>query len=128
MQNMVVVQTIGGEIIKGITNDFSPHKDFFHLKEQDSGSILEIDIFDLKAVYFVKTYDGDPDHDIHNELERTGMGKRIRVRFRDGEVMVGYTQGYTPNRPGFFLFPADEQSNNSRVYVVSSSTEEIDFI
>lgn len=128
MQNMVVVQTNNGEIIKGLTNDFSPHKDFFHLKEESSGETLEIDIFDLKAVYFVKTYEGKPDYDEKIESERSGFGKKIRVLFKDGEEMFGYTQGFSPNRPGFFIFPVDPESNNDRVFVVSSATNEIDFV
>ena len=128
MQNKVVVQTTNGEIIKGITNDFSPHKDFFHLKEQDSEEILEIDILDLKAVYFVKTHEGNPNHDEETEAERAGFGKKIRVRFKDGEELLGYTQGFSPNRPGFFVFPIDADSNNDRVFVVNSATDEIDFV
>jgi len=128
MQNRVVVQTTNGELIKGLTNDFSAHKDFFHLKEEASGETLEIDIFDLKAVYFVKTYEGNPNHDENTESERTGFGKKIKVLFKDGEELIGYTQGFSPSRPGFFVFPMDVDSNNDRVFVVSSSTDEIDFI
>lgn len=128
MQNKVVVQTINGEIIKGITNDFSPHKDFFHLKEQGSEEILEIDILDLKAVYFVKTHEGNPNHDEEMDAERAGFGKKIRVLFKDGEEFFGYMQGFSPNRPGFFVFPTDADSNNDRVFVVSSATDEINFI
>ena len=128
MQNKVIVQTTNGEIIKGHTNDFSPHKDFFHLKEEASEETLEIDVFDLKAVYFVKTYEGNPNHDERTDAERSGLGKKIKVLFKDGEKLFGYTQGFSPNRPGFFVFPVDADSNNDRIFVVSSATDEIDFI
>ncbi len=36
--------------------------------------------------------------------------------------MYGSTHGYAPNRRGFFLFPADKQSNNERVFVIQAST------
>lgn len=128
MQNHVVIHTISGEIIKGLTNDFSPHKDFFHLKEQPSEEMLEIDILDLKAVYFVKTYEGNQNHDEDTEAERVGFGKKIRVLFKDGEELLGYTQGFSPNRPGFFVFPVDAESNNDRIFVVNSATDEIYFV
>ncbi|MBE9536199.1 MAG: hypothetical protein IMF07_03380 [Proteobacteria bacterium] len=128
MQNRVVVQTINGEIIKGVTNDFSAGKEFFHLKTNDSEEILEIDILDLKAVYFVKSYEGNPDYDDKAESERAGFGKKIRVMFKDGEEFFGYTQGFSPNRPGFFVFPVDADSNNDRIFIVSSATDEIDFV
>jgi len=40
------------------------------------------------------------------------QGKQVEVTFADGEIMVGSTLGYDPNRPGFFVFPADPNCNN----------------
>jgi hypothetical protein len=45
------------------------------------------------------------------------MGRKIGVVFKDGEVLVGTTQGYDRSRPGFFVVPADAESNDERVYV-----------
>ena len=119
---------MSGELIKGMTNDFFPNKDFFHLKDNVSGETLEIDVFDLKAIYFVKTFEGDPGYEERDDIERPGFGKKIRVNFKDGETMVGYTQGFSPNRPGFFIFPSDPNSNNDRVFVVSAAADEIVFV
>jgi hypothetical protein len=58
-------------------------------------------------------------------VERTGFGKKIQVDFKDGETVVGYSSGFTKNRPGFFVFPADPQSNNDRIYVLTSATEDV---
>jgi hypothetical protein len=56
------------------------------------------------------------------------VGRKIRVRFKDGEVLVGTTQGYQPGRPGFFLVPADPGSNIERCYVISAATDEVTFL
>lgn len=128
MRNKVVVHFLSGEIIKGETNDFFPNKDFFHLTCQGSGGVKEIDLFELKAIYFVKSFEGNPDYDERHDEERVGFGKKIKVQFKDSETIVGYTQGFSPNRPGFFLFPADAKSNNERVFIVNAATEEIGFI
>ena len=48
--------------------------------------------------------------------------------FKDGEELLGTTQGYQPDRPGFFVIPADPESNNERCYVVASATEEVSFV
>jgi len=128
MHNMVVVHNLSGELTKGITNDFFPNKDFFHLKDNATGELLEIDIFDLKAIYFVKTFEGDSSYREKYDIERTGFGKKIKVHFKDGETLIGYTQGFSPNRSGFFVFPADPNSNNDRVFVVTVATDEIQFI
>jgi hypothetical protein len=39
------------------------------------------------------------------------------LHFPDGEVMVGLTNRYPPNRPFFFIVPVDQQSNNIRILV-----------
>ena len=56
------------------------------------------------------------------------VGRRIKVAFRDGEVLVGTTTGYQPGRPGFFLVSADVDSNNERCFVVTTAAREISFL
>jgi hypothetical protein len=43
-------------------------------------------------------------------------------------VMIGSTIGYDPKRTGFFLTPADLESNNLRVFVVSSAVKGVRFL
>lgn len=128
MQSSVVVHFSGGKVRKGVTSDFYPNKSSFHLSEKEGGGLSEVGLRDLKAVFFVKTFEGNPTYREKDDTERSGFGKRIRVRFKDGETQVGYTQGYTPGRPGFFVFPADPESNNERIYVVSAATSEVGFV
>ena len=129
----VVARFADGRIVKGGTNDFIPAKDRFHValaQTPGSSGTTEILTRDLKAVFFVKDFAGDPQREERKEFDpsRPPAGRKIRVRFLDGELMVGTTQGYQPGRSGFFLLPADPQSNNERCYVVSSATQEIAFI
>ena len=49
-------------------------------------------------------------------------------RFKDGETQVGYTQGFSPSRPGFFFFPADPDGNNKRIFVVNAATSDVRFV
>jgi hypothetical protein len=128
MQNRVTLHYQEGKIIKGETGDFFPNKATFHLKERESGTTGEVHIASLKAVFFVKNFEGDAAYFKTNDGERVGFGKKIRVHFKDGETLVGYTQGYSPARAGFILFPADEMSNNERAFVVHDATEEIAFL
>jgi hypothetical protein len=131
--NKVVAHFIDGHIAKGFTNDFLPAKDHFHVTTVESPEgtkSLNITRADLKALFFVKDFKGDPTHTDTNEFDssRPSAGRRIRVHFRDGEVLVGTTQGYQPGRPGLFVEPADHGSNVMRCYVVSAATQEITFI
>ena len=127
MQFQVVVHFTDGRILKGHATDFFPNKEIFHLNETGSGKTSEIKISELKGVFFVKTFSGNPAHHERKDLERPGMGKRIQVKFKDGEMLIGYTSGYSPDRAGFFVFPADPESNNEKVFVVMAATESVSF-
>jgi uncharacterized protein DUF6982 len=128
MLNTVVLHFVNGKIQKGTTDDFFPNKDLFHFCDKESGEIKPVHVNDLKAVFFVKCFEGDSVYQERTDIERVGFGKKIRVCFKDGETQVGYTQGFSPNRAGFFVFPADPESNNDRVFVINAATDTIQFI
>jgi hypothetical protein len=131
--NKVVVRFADGRLVKGTTADFFPTKDLFHVSvetDPKGSSPMEINRLDLKALFFVKSLTGDSQHDEGNEFDpqHPPAGRRIKVVFNDGEVLVGTTTGYQPGRPGFFLVPADAESNIERCYVVTTATQEVSFL
>jgi hypothetical protein len=131
--NRVVARFADGRLVKGVTADFLPAKDSFHVTTAPSpagAETVEIHTKDLKALMFVRDYAGDPQHVERSEFDPSHppIGRRIKVTFKDGEVLVGTTAGYQPGRPGLFLIPADAGSNVERCYVVSAATEEITFL
>ena len=127
LRNKVVAHFKDSRVAKGVCHNFFPNKIFFNL-ESPTGESSRIDIETLKAVFFTKDFDGDKDHQPDYSHEIRGAGRRMMVEFSDGEIIVGYTLGYSPDRNGFFLTPADVNGNNERVFVVSSSTRRVDFI
>jgi len=131
--NKVIARLVDGGMVKGMTADFLPTKDVFHVSEGTApagAKPVEIRTADLKALFFVKDFAGDPEHVQKNEFEPTHSlaERRIKVVFKDGEVLVGTTTGYQPGRPGFFLEPADATSNIERCYVVAAATQEVSFL
>lgn len=131
--NRVVARYQDGRVLKGVTNDFLPAKDRLHvvpLESPPGSKPVEVLIADLKALFFVKDFAGNPQHKESGEFDaaRAAGGRKIRVVFKDGETLVGTTQGYQPGRPGFFLVPADSKSNNDRCFVVSVATREVAFL
>ena len=125
--NKVVVKFKDQKILKGTTSDFFPNKSQFHLKIEN-GEILDIKVEDLKAIFFVKDYDGNKDRKKSYTDEITGTGRKMQVDFSDGESIVGFTLGYSPDRKGFYLTPADAGGNNLRIFVVKSATEKTAFL
>jgi hypothetical protein len=129
--NKVVARFADGRIVKGTTSDFSPAKDSFHLTATTPGAKpVEIFTKELKAVFFVKDFAGDSRYQEKNQFDpaKPAPGRRLRVVFKDGEVLVGTTAAYQPGRPGFFMVPADPGSNNTRCYVIVAATRQVDVI
>jgi hypothetical protein len=116
-------------VLKGVTRDFSPNRAMFHVDPQDGGATVELRFRQLKALFFVASLEGDASRQdirgfVHGPVE-TQQGKKIAVRFRDGEFICGYTLTWSPDREGFFMFPADVHGNNQRIYVITNSTVEV---
>ena len=125
--NKVVARFKDGSIIKGKTSDFFPNKETCHL-ETLNGEIKEIKMEQLKAFFFVKDFEGDKTHQKSYNDEIAGAGRKIMVKFSDGEEVIGYTLGYSPDRQGFIMTPADLKSNNERIFVITSASEKIEFL
>ena len=134
IQNKIVAHYQDGRILKGFTGDFLPTKPTFHISPADApqqSKPVEVRLADLKAIFFVKDLVGRPQPYTRRQEFDPGkpvVGRKIRVVFRDGEILAGTTQGYDPSRPGFFVIPADTESNNDRIYVVTRATEKVSFI
>jgi hypothetical protein len=127
----VVARFVDGRVLKGTTQDFAPNRPKFHLfpDGDEKAKPLDVPLGALKALFFVKSWEGDPKRVDDNSFELArGQGRRMLVTFADGEVMAGFTMGYGPSKPGFFLIPADPNSNNTRVFVVKSSVTKVEFV
>jgi hypothetical protein len=125
--NKVVARFKDGTILKGKTNDFFPNKTSFHI-ETLNGETETIDVEQLKALFLVKDFEGNKEYSEEFNDEVSGAGRKIKVTFSDGEIITGYTLGYSPNRQGFYMTPADLKSNNVRIFVVKSASQKIEFV
>ena len=126
----VVVKYTNGKVIKGFTQNFSPNKDWFYLTpvEKSSGGTIQVIVKRLKAVFIVRDFIGNPKYDERKKYVEgeNPPGVKLEVTFTDGEVMVGSASlGYDPKRQGNFITPADPNSNNIRVFVVSSAVKSV---
>ena len=126
----VVARFTDGRVVKGTTQDFAPHKPVFHIavRGEAAAKALAVNISSLKALFFVRSFEGNPKHVEILDLESaTGHGRRIVVTFTDGEVISGFTTGYSKDKPGFFLIPGDPKTNNARVFVVGASVKKVEW-
>ena len=133
IQNLVVARYRDGKLVKGVTYDFGPNKKVFHVNspEGNGKKIFTVSLAELKAVFFVKTFEGRQDHPpakepSKEEADGTGTIIKMKITFLDGETLIGTTQGYDPERPGFFVVPLEKDDNNSRVFVISNAIKQVE--
>jgi hypothetical protein len=130
----VVIRYVDGSVLQAY---FSP-EDEAALQENATepffvqtvgGSPQEVRPSEIKAIFFVKSFEGSPNYSEFKVFTNrpNGRGVWIRVQFRDGEVM----EGVTPNslstyfNPVFYLTPPDPASNNQTVLVSKKSLREM---
>jgi len=128
---MVVARFRDGRLLKGTTQDFAPNRESFHIYVggDQSSQAVEVQLVELKAVLYVKDFEGNSQHHDEYRFDKVvGHGRKAEVTFVDGEVVAGFTMGYHADRPGFFLIPADPDSNNERIYVLNASIKSINWV
>ena len=129
--NKVVVARLDGQRLKGYVSNFSAIRDYFRLFPAENSpheAGTDVQFRTLKAIFFVKDFEGNREHHDAYDLKAPGHGRKIEVTFQDGERIVGTTEAYNAQKPGFFVFPADPESNNTRVFVVNSNVQKVSFL
>ncbi len=125
----VVARFRNGTVVRGHTNDFHPSKPHLHLTPEDKpGETMFLALSQLKAVFFVREFAGDPSRVDSKEFDQANRGRKVEVTFEDGEVLRGTTLAYRADGSGFFIQPADAGSNNLRVFVAPGATLHVRFL
>lgn len=116
----MVVHFMEGETLAGHGDNFFPGEAQILVRD-GGGAIRKVDLAEVKMVCFVKSLASDraqthlpqPDRLLYQAVP----GKRVRIRFRDGEQMEGLASIRAKPRQGFFVTPMNPNSNNLQVYV-----------
>ena len=133
-----VLRFNNGTTLKGYIRDFNPIHDKVNLEEAKTGSTLSVKVDELKAIFFIKSFEGDSSHK-EKKLYGTSKtkGHRLYIKFNDGESLVGFLEGDVPwergfflskhdkDLKGFFILPVDLDSNNLKVFVIASSVKDV---
>ena len=124
----VVIGKIDGTRLKGYIFNFSPMRDSFRLfpepnSAQDAGK--DVQLREVKAIFFVRDFSGNRERKDSQQVGAGVHGRKLEVTFRDNEKIAGTTEAYNPQKVGFFIFPADSESNNSRIFVVNAAVRQV---
>ena len=122
----LVVRYMDGRRENGVSFALKPKEPIFHLDEVDeegvtTGKTHQVRFSDLKAVFFVKSFDGNFDKSAKFR-EWTPEGTEMVVEFRDGEIIRGTTlHRYNELDERFYLVPEDQTSNNISILVEAAA-------
>jgi hypothetical protein len=127
MSNRVVAHFLDGRVLKGASFDVSLTKATCHV--QIPTGPFEVRLSELKALFFVKDLTGDPARQEGRTIAagdtRAVGGRRVEIRFRDSERLVGLTPSYQPDQQFFYVLPADSGSNNIRILINRAATSSV---
>jgi hypothetical protein len=128
MLHKVVVRYKSGKVEKGTTSDFAPNRTTFTLNHVPpaAGGTATISFDELKAVFFVHSFEGNREyHEQKLRIPEGTIGRRYLLTFTDGETMRGTALGVNLSRHGFLLFPSDPGGNNKRIFVMHAAVKEL---
>lgn len=111
-----------GTIEQLLRSDPRPQLDSIQLRLQSTNELVHVPTANAKAVFFVKTFDGDLRHRALHFHEHAPIvpGLWVKVSFQDNEVIEGIisnTRDFVLEH-GFFMMPTDPNGNNELVYVL----------
>jgi hypothetical protein len=117
-----------GTIEQLLHNEAQSPLETIKLNLVETGEEKEIPTQDAKAVFFVKTFNGDLRHKALHFHENAPIvpGLWVRVYFHDGEMIEGIisnTRDFVLES-GFFLIPTDPNGNNRLAYVNKSGLKD----
>ncbi len=134
LSRKVIIRYVDGSLVRG----FLGPEDEATLQKNEtvpfviqdvSGHSQEVRPSRIKAVFFVKTFEGSPDYSEFKVFTNppTGKGVWVRIRFGDGEVMEGVASNSlaTYFHLVFSMKPPDPGSNNQTVIVSKRCLKEM---
>ena len=134
----VVARYSNGQILKGYVKDFVVGSETVTVEDLETHSERNISIDELKALFFVKSFTGRGEYVEKKAFGiRKNPGRKVFVKFKDNETLVGYIDGEIPwekgfslakegnTAKGFFMVPVDSDSNNIKVFVVGTAIQDV---
>jgi small nuclear ribonucleoprotein (snRNP)-like protein len=113
-EHRVVVHTVEGQVLRGSLVDVD--LDSAEVPLGGGGGVELIPASRIKAIFFMLMPGGKPPQP---------EGKKVRVTFRDGRQVAGFSGDYDESHTGFFMIPADTRTNTGRIWVYRDATRQV---
>ena len=126
----LVVRYKDGRTEYGVCFALNPKDSGFHLDKVDkngitTGNTMHIRYSELKAVFYVKSFDGKYDKN-QRYREWAPDGSELVIEFADGEILRGLCMQHSePDEARFYIVPKNPATNNICALVERSATSKI---
>jgi hypothetical protein len=111
----VILHTIEGQVKRGALKDPDLGADALSLEAQ-GGAVESIALGRVKAIFFMLA---------PGARSPAGEGQKIRVTFKDGRQVAGFSRDHGKGGPGFFVVPADNRTNTERIFIYRHGVEAV---
>ena len=114
-EHRVILHTIEGQVKRGAIRDTNLTDETVGLEAQP-GAMEKIPRPRIKAIFFMLPA---------GQKAPTPKGDKLRVTFKDGRQLAGFSSDHKAAGIGFFVVPADNRTNTERIFIYRSSVEKI---
>ena len=112
----VVIHTLDGLVLRGTLTNADLEEPELELDSGTPGATTPVGTAGIKAIFFMLAPGEEP---------QAPLGKRVRVTFRDGRQVAGFSPDYREGGVGFFMFPADTRTNTGRIWVYQAAVKQV---
>ncbi len=103
----VILHTMEGQVKRGVLKDPDLGAESISL-EGPTGGVEGIALGRVKAIFFMLA---------PGARSPPSTGQKVRVTFKDGRQVAGFSSDHGQRGPGFFVVPADNRTNTERIYI-----------
>ncbi len=114
-EHRVIIHTLEGQVKRGVIRDLDLQDEAIPLEQQTGFAPERIPTNRVKAIFFMLPPGSRPP---------ATEGKKIRVTFRDGRQVAGFSNDFASAENGFFMVPADNRTT-ARIYIFKASVQAV---
>ncbi len=113
----VVIHTLEGQVKRGFLQDADLAAAALSLAPAPGAELVEpVPVENVKAVFFMLA---------PGEQPPAPEGNKVRVVFRDGRQVAGFSPDYQEGVFGFFMIPADTRTSTGRIWVYQTAVRQV---
>ena len=114
-EHRVILHTVEGQVKRGVLRDTKLDDETVGLEAQP-GAIERIARPRIKAIFFMLPA---------GVKAPAPTGDKLRVTFKDGRQLAGFSSDHRGTGLGFFVVPADNRTNTERIFIYRASVEKV---